>query len=267
MKHTFLFIIIVTLLFSSVACASDEVYKSDETTFTTAETERVYVERFGFSEITMASSIADLNTIEAVTELSSQVVICEILSLDKNFFTETGSLSFEYSVEIKEILFDVNDRLSVGDVIGISTSEGIIPASTAAELLKDDERAKKLGILQEDSYAANEYIISSQWDAIPIEIGKTYLMYLTDAYLEKDHLYAESGRQFLYEIDGESIYSSGKMTKESRSYEKLIADIKKHLNARTGRADEIGRNDYIFELGQQQAAERASQHEENATSQ
>ncbi len=43
--------------------------------------------------------------------------------------------------------------------------------------MKNNATAKKLNILQGE-YNDNEYITSSTWDAVPIEVGKTYIMFI-----------------------------------------------------------------------------------------
>ena len=61
----------------------------------------------------------------------------------------------------------------------------MVTAKEAAAMVKDTLRAKKFGILQGE-YADNEYIRCSTWGAIPIEVGKSYILFLTDEYYEKD---------------------------------------------------------------------------------
>ena len=71
-----------------------------------------------------------------------------------------GQINFKYSVKVLDIIMDVDGSLKIGDTITVSSSEGIMKASEAAELVKDDPVAKKLNILQGE-YSDNEYITSS----------------------------------------------------------------------------------------------------------
>ena len=152
-----------------------------------------------------------------------------------------GQINFKYSVKVLDIIMDVDDSLKIGDTITVSSSEGIMKASEAAELVKDDPVAKKLNILQGE-YSDNEYITSSTWDAVPIEVGKTYIMFITDRYLETEGLYSESGRSFLFECDNSKT-------------DDIIEKIKAQAALRTGRADEVGASQYMTELGERQRNE------------
>lgn len=239
-KMSFFSIAMILLIVSLCSCQAEE---------------RIIVQEFGFTTPSMGFAIADVNNIEAVTELSSQVVLCHVDSLEEVEFTDTNNFNFRYKIEILDILMDTSEALQAGDIIEVTSSEGILKASEAAALIKDTPRAQKLGILQGE-YQDNEYIVSSTWDAIPIEVGKTYVMYLTDRYLESEGVYAESGRSFLYEYSGKTIYSSRSMEKSDTSLAAVISDIEAQIALRTGRADEVGADQYMEELGARQQAER-----------
>lgn len=214
--------------------------------------ERIIIEEFGYINPSMSSQIADVNNLEAVTELSSHIIKCKVKSLDDVTYTDVNLFNFEYSVEVIDIMLDVNDTLETGDIISVTSSEGIIKAAEAAEMIKDTPRAKKLGILQGE-YQDNEYIISSTWDAIPIEVGKTYIMFITDRYLDDEGVYSESGRSFLYEVEEQTVFSSRAMTINDNSTNDILSDIISQIEIRTGRADEVGATQYMIELGEQQS--------------
>lgn len=215
--------------------------------------QRNIVETFGYIE-PMGSQIADVNNYEAITELSSQIVLCEVKELVDVTVTETGLFSFRYEIEILDILLDVGDRLQTGDTVQITSSEGILKALDAAALIADTPRAKKLGILQGE-YTEEDYIISSTWDAIPIEVGNCYLMYLDDDYLESEGVYAESGRSYLYEYHNQTVYSGRNMTKSESNLSAILDTVNSYISMRTGRADEIGDTAYMMELGERQSQE------------
>jgi len=215
--------------------------------------QRNIVETFGYIE-PMGSQVADVNNYEAITELSSQVVLCEVKKLLDVSVTDVGLFSFRYEIEISDILLDVGDRLEIGDTVQITSSEGILKAVDAAELIADTPRAKKLGILQGE-YTDEDYIISSTWNAIPIEIGNSYLMYLDDDYLETEGVYAESGRSYLYEYHDQVVYSGRDMIKIESSLSGILETVSGYISMRTGRADEIGDTAYMMELGERQSQE------------
>ncbi len=239
----FILLLVVSTVVIFCSCNSKDI-----------DSEMIIVEEFGYTEPTMSNSIADVNNIEAVTELSSQVVLCTVKSLKSVSLNEINLFSFRYEVEILDIYMDTSDVLQKGDTIEVLSSEGLLKASKAAELVAGTERAKKYGILQ-DSYSENEYIRSSTWNAIPIEVGKTYIMYLEDEFLEDEGVYAECGYSFLYQITDDTVYGERTMTVNSASKKQLISDIKDAIKNRTGRADEVGDSQYMTELGELQNKE------------
>jgi len=249
-KLSYIFILLMLLTVVLISCENS--VSSDMSAET--EEERVIVKTLGYVDLTMGSPIADVNSLDVITELSTQTVLCSIESVEKISTTEMNFLNFNYNVKILDIYMDTNDRLEIGDVIPVSTSEGIIKANEAAEMFKYSSRAQKYGIVQGD-YADNEYFVSSVWNAIPIEVGKQYIMYLTDEYLETDGVYAEGGRQFLYEYTEQNVYSTRDRIPEST--DQVIEKIKSHIANRTGRADEIGYYPYLDELAEKQRNEKS----------
>lgn len=249
MKMQPLCVILATmLLLSSCGTASDSA---------TPETdERIIVEEFGYIEPSMSSRIADINNLEAITELSSHVIVGKVTDIEDITYTEIGLFNFQYAVEVTDLLMDARNSLTIGDRLSVTSSEGILKAADAAAMVADTPRAKKLGILQ-GAYADNEYILSSTYDAIPIEVGKTYLMFLSDEYLENEGVYAESGRMFLYEIEDQVVHTGRAMTLSEDSTDDVIDTIMAQIALRTGRADEIGSSAYMWELAERQAADES----------
>lgn len=89
---------------------------------TPSEPQRSIVETFGYRTApSMATRIADVNFPEAVTELSSQIIICTIDSMDAMRYTDIGLWNFTYSVTVEEILMDTNGRLTIGDQIHMTS--------------------------------------------------------------------------------------------------------------------------------------------------
>lgn len=217
-----------------------------------AQTTKNIVEEFGFVDM-LADEIADINSMEAITEISSQIILCEVKDRTEMIWTETNMFNFTYEVEVIEVYLDTHDNLEPGDIITVSSSEGLVPAKEAAEIVSETPRAQKLGILQGE-YNDNDYIRCSAWDAIPIEVGKTYLMYLDDCYLEREGKYAESGRTYLFEYADNAVYQKRNMEDTGLSFHEILTQVKDHIDKRTGRADEIGYYPYLEELGRQQAA-------------
>lgn len=242
-KISYLVTILSVIMCLITSCGS--VQKADE---------RIFVQEFGYSDSSMMYTLADVNNLEAVTELSSQAIKCEIVSLDDVSFSDTFVFNFKYSVKVLDIIMDIDNSLSIGDIIPVSSSEGILKASEAAEIVKEDMTAKKLNVLQGE-YDDNEYIVSSCWDAVPIEVGKTYIMFITDRYLESEGIYSESGRSFLFEYDDQIIKHERSMVRIAKSTNDIVAEIENQAKLRTGRVDEVGTFQYMLELGERQNRE------------
>lgn len=224
-----------------------------------------FVKEYGWTDSSqiMASPIADTNNPEAIAELSSQVVICEISALDRAIVNGIGDLHFYYTATIKEILYDRDLIFTVGDSITVSSSEGILPANEAKALYHDSAYAKKYGVMQGE-YSADDYVRSSFDNAIPIQVGETYLMYLTDRYFAREEVYAENGQQYLYLCKDNTLYAGREGVKTDVTLEKMKMQVSKQMAARTGRADEIGHSAYLNELGKRQAEERLQQANQNS---
>lgn len=245
-----LFFVAISVMISFFACNIDQSPKTKQ--FADG---RVFVYEFT-SENVVGTYLADYNTLEAVTELSSQFVKCRINKTNHVEYTDTNRLSFEYEVEILDIYLNIDNRIAIGDVIRVVSSEGMMKAREAAALL-DESRAEKLGILREELYLEDEYVTSSAWDAIPIEVGKTYLMFLTDDYLETEGVYVESGLSYLYEYDDQTVYCRNRMFVSDLTTGEILSQMQAQIEKRTGRADEVGRQQYLVELGEKQRQEAA----------
>ena len=57
------------------------------------------------------------------------------------------------------------------------------------------------------TYTDSDYISSSQFNAVPMEAGGTYIVYLSSDSLETYGYYREIGYSYLYEVVGEDIYT------------------------------------------------------------
>ena len=213
--------------------------------------ERKIISNIGFQTMTMVSEIADIDNIEAITELSSQILMCEITNTESVTLTDMDILDFVYRAEIRKIYLDTGGTLQAGDSILISTSEGVIQASAFQELTKHSPHAQKYGYANQ-TFQPNEYFTASTFNAIPIETGKQYIVYLTDDYLQSENVYAEIGREYLYECTDSTVRQGLNQTKTSLTLTDLETQIAADLAARTGRADLVGTAQYIEELGERQ---------------
>lgn len=205
----------------------------------------------------LSSTWVDTKTFEAVNELSTQIVKCKITGINYLQTTVMNTISFKFDAVVEEIYMDIGDQLDVGDSIIVSSSNGIIKASEAEELFKDDSSAKKYGIFQDGPYDENDYAVYSNFDSVPIEVGMSYVIYLSDDYLESEGVYADCGFSYTYAItDNGSVYSGADITKSDMNESELIKFVKDGIEARTGRVQEVGRSEYLSELAERQAAER-----------
>ncbi len=239
MKKTILFILLAALILLASCSAENE------------NNEKNIVKTFGFKNLDMSEKIADINNIEAITEISAQIILCCVKSCKEVSINDLDEFNFTYEVEVRKIYLNVNDRLKEGDIIAVSSSEGIILANEAKARFGSSAHAQKFGYFNND-YGDNDYFTASCYDAVPIEVGKTYIMYLTDEYLENWSLYAETGRMYLYEIEGDMVYSGVDRNKLDLSFKKLEKQIIGDIEKRTGRVDEIGFDAYLDELAKKQ---------------
>lgn len=226
MKKKFLSLILAAMLLTS--CAS----------------QRNIVAEFGFSKADESMNFTGLDyTLDIITEVSSQVVACEIVEIESGAISgDVLTADFKYEVKIVEDFFDATDAVNVGDFILVQCNEGLIPAKEAQELM---EFSGALRYLTGD-YGENDYIRCSNQGALPVEVGKTYLMFLTDDYFEDYEMYVECGSQYLFEYR-----SGGKLYAENDDAKSVtLDDVKSAIANRTGRADEIGRDAYILELAE-----------------
>lgn len=237
----------ICLLLAAVllcSCAAETL--PEETAAETVVPEKNIIRTFGVRDNSLASYIVDFNNLEYITELSTQVMMLKVLSRDDAEAGEIGTLNFQYTAEIIEIYLDTSGEFEIHDEIRFSSNEGIMKAKDAAKLFEGSARAQKLGILQGE-YTENDYIVSTNYNAVPIETGRTYIVYLSDEYLESDGSYTDIGRSYLYEIDNDNAYM-GYREPESQKTEDIIAQIKEDLENRTGRVDEIGPKAYRSEI-------------------
>ena len=249
MKKMNILLIVLLMLFSLVSCKQ---YQENNITVRDKEiAERNIVDVIGFTSDNMMYNVADLNSIEAITEISTQIILCRVDKVEEVFMTEINLLRFIYDVTIEEIYMDVNNMLKIGDTVKVSTAKGIIKGRDFNKIAGNSAHAQKFGYANKN-YEDNEYIVSSSFGGIPVEEGKTYIMYLTDRYFENEKLYAETGRQFIYEYSDGVLYQGLDYEKMDINIIKLKEQITRNIKNRTGRADEIGFDNYIDELGEMQ---------------
>ena len=221
--------------------------------YTPIDDNRIIIGRFGADnyDTGMATRIADTSSLEARIELSTHVIKGKICAVSNIILTDTHELNFTYEVEVKDIYLNVGNQLNINDKILVSSTEGIIPASIALEKFGRDMYINKIGMFDRRDFNDNEYVVSSNYNAIPLEIGNEYIILLNDSYLETEQVFAESGYSYMYEIrDGYAIsgVNRDKIETESEVIDMLVDQIEK----RTGRADVIGYFSYISELGEKQ---------------
>lgn len=239
---SYIFIILI-LIFSS--CQNAEL--NSDTINEITEPEKIIIRTFGVKDNSLASYIVDFNNLEYITELSTQIMMLKVLSMDEAEVGSLGNLNFQYTAEIMEIYLDTSGNFEVHDEIHFASNEGMMKAKDAAKLFEGSARAKKLGILQGE-YADNEYIASSNYNAVPIEVGKTYIVYLSDEYLESDGSYTDIGRSYLYEVNTTNARMGYEDPIETKQTNDIISQIKEDIQNRTGRVDEIGPKAYRSEI-------------------
>ncbi len=205
--------------------------------------ERNIVGTFGFSRNDALSFSSVDYTVDIITEVSSHIAAVEIVGVKYGALEEL-SADFKYEARVVKEFLDTTDTVKKGDILLIQCNEGIMTAADAQTLMADT--GAELYLTGE--YGENDYIVASNHDALPVEVGKTYLMFLTDDYLEAHGMYAECGSQYLFEYRGGLFPSLYAENDDAAAV--TLDDVKSAVKNRTGRADEIGMEAYIRELNE-----------------
>ena len=172
---------------------------------------RLVAGTLGIGEGNLIEWAIDVRDINAVTKSASQIVLCRIEKLEKvSLDYMFAELNFEYEVIIEDIYMDVNNILKTGDRVTVSSIKGIITGNEYKKLAASAySKTRAFSHVQEYSnreYEENEYILSSSFNSIPFEVGRTYIMYLTDNWIEKNNCYYETGYEFAYEYTEGTLY-------------------------------------------------------------
>lgn len=195
-----------------------------------------------------------------MTEVASQIVMCKITELDEVQYTAHNGLWFAYTAEVQEIYLDSSASLAVGDTIHLKSDSGMVSINDLLLYHIRYQDADLLGIDLRASYSDRAYLAASWGESIPIEVGQTYIVYLSDeAVYQKVGYYYEMGDSYLYECDGNTVWYGRDMKRHALTTEELIEQIKKRVSTRSGRCDEIGYIAYLDELMQQQESESETQ--------
>ena len=224
--------------------------------------ERNVVETLNTDPRGNASAYVDMNNIEAMTEVCTQIVLCKVEKCNNIEFTEFGSFYFTYDMKIEKIYMDTEDKFNSGDIIPVGSNKGIIRGDEFIKLSSKSAQAQKYGYDKRE-YTSDDYIIKTNFGAIPIEVGKSYIVYLTNIYLENQGIYAEFGRMFAYEYTDGILYKDMDYKRMDMTLAQLEAQIKADIDKRTGRADEIGIDACLDELGERQRKEYLENLENN----
>ena len=205
-----LIILLMAILFILTSC--EEQQADDGITEREKEiAERLVAGTVGVGEDDNISWVIDVRDINAITKLASQIVLCRIENLEEvSLGYRFGDLNFKYEVIIEDIYMDVNNMLKTGDRITVSSMKGIITGNEYKKLATSAySRTRAFSHVKEYSsrdYEENEYILSSSFNSIPFEVGRAYIMYLTDYWSEQDNYYFETGYEFSYEYTEGILY-------------------------------------------------------------
>ena len=170
----------------------------------------------------------DSSLIENIIPAATQILMVRADTVNDLLYT--GSYHFEYGCEILKIYHDDSASLRVGNSISVFTTEGSMKASDAAAILRYPMTYHGAKVLTEPC-ADNDYISSSHFNAVPIETGRTYIVYLSSDSLETYGYYREIGYSYLYEVVGEDIYTGS----ERILSEMTLADAEKEIAEQLGR--------------------------------
>ena len=242
-------VILLILLLSLNACT--EVYPPQS---------NIYVYDVGYNPVPDKRG-----TRETVTELSTQIVVCTLRKREIVRWDAANGFQSLYTAEIGDVLMDVRGTMAVGDEIRFSSYNGLIPAAEAAEFLEETDgyaNRAEWQKLASDLRAAPEdsFIRSSGYDGIPLAVGNTYLLYLSDWGMEPyrkemgtdialiegpDDFFTESGLSHMYELRRGKVYRGRDTALMEITEKQLKEQIRDHISRRTGIAHEIGVFPYL----------------------
>ena len=186
-----------------------------------------------------------------VVELSDGAVVAVVRELSGFDRGERGaSMEFTYTIEPTEVLFDTTGELTVGGGIEMMSNEGALTFETLAPVL--DERELEFVTMLWNDQPENGWMLASMHDVIPIEIGRSYVFFLS----KKGRGWTESGREYLWEVmDGRPVTGDGTAKAYDDNY--TMEAVREAVTARTGRCDEIGEEAYEAEMLARQTKELA----------
>ncbi|MBQ2707274.1 MAG: hypothetical protein IJF67_03340, partial [Clostridia bacterium] len=189
-----------------------------------------------------------------VVEISDAAVIATVTELTHAELTrEFHDLYFTYQLEIGEVLFDTTKMLSNGGSIAMSSGEG---ALTLAELKPKLDYTGSVYIPKyQGEHPDSDWVLATQHDATPIEVGRTYLLFLDRN--PEDAVWIENGHEFIWEIADDRLIRGDGLSKWYAE-EYTLEEVRAVIAARTGRCDEIGEAAYIAEVKAREAAELAA---------
>jgi hypothetical protein len=237
MKRIVIAILLLSLLLSG--CGRDESVKhfADGRRIACA----VQTELSRFSPLANALE-ADPNF---VIEYATCILLCRIDAMEDVGATRTVSgnddenpyvwtLNYSYSATAEEVLFAREGDVKQGDALSFSAGSGMVRINDLKHLLPPQE-VTALGIDLHRQYSDSDYIATAKGNTIPIEVGKTYLVFLNEEY----GYYSDCGFGELYECDGEAVYAGWDMKRSETSSAELIGQTRARIEARSGIFDEM----------------------------
>lgn len=233
-RNVFLFLIAFNMLFPlyGASCENRQI-QVDETTERDKElNSRIIAGTVGDGWNSLGTWAYDMDDINVITGLSTQIILCHIDSLENAFISPTYNLDFDYEITVEEIFMDVNNMLNVGDKITVRSVKGIITVNE----LKKLKSARVNGSLVkyiDGEYSDDEYVLLSSFESIPFEEGKTYIMYLTDQYLDRVKWYGETGYGFSYEYTDGILYHGINYEKMNITIDQLKEQISSDIMNRS----------------------------------
>ena len=172
-------------------------------------------------------------TIEYVTEHATQIIACRVERvLEEKYIAGDFAWQFTYVVSILDIYLDLHGRMRVDDVAEVVMHEGMMTAKKAWRIMCEEDNPILPPLFTPELYGDGDWVTSTYYDAIPVEVGKTYLMFLNDGILEKTGCYNEIGDAFLYEYEGDTVYVGANMRKSESTTAQIIEMIKDQIEKR-----------------------------------
>lgn len=180
----------------------------------------------------------DVTTLQGTVNFSDVIIVGEISEIKNIKYDESSDTPlFEYTIAVKEIVFDRKDKLIQGSELTLLANNGYIKATEYKKAVGNTLKSQKFGHVNAD-FEDEDYFAFSDFGSIYLDIGKEYLLFLNDGeYDRNDGAYIISSEYFMYELANNNIYEGADFSRVDKSYTRLTNEITLAIENRSDELD------------------------------